>query len=199
MKYALAMLTHGDHEDWFSQSITSFLQAVPQPPAEIVVHNDVAEEGFAVATRRLWDKAANVDADYVFWLEHDFVFTQHVTLAPIARVLDVYPHLAQMALYRNPVTVEEHNAGGYLSQRAELFERREGGTYAWWEQKSWWSTNPSLMHTSTLRHHPWPPVPDCETVAARLSLITDPSIRFGVWGDGTPQVRHIGSRDGHGY
>lgn len=196
MRYALAMLTHGDHEDWFSQTVTSFLQHVPQPPAEVIVHNDVAGEGFALATRRLWDKAAATDCDYVFWLEHDFLFTRHVYLADLAAFLDANPYLAQMALYREPVTLEEQQAGGYLNQRAELFTRRGH----WYEQASWWSTNPCLMRTETLRWHPWPPVPDCEVVAARLALIMDPSIRFGVWsGDGTPQVRHIGHRDGHGY
>lgn len=195
MRYTLAMLTHGSHDEWVGRTLTSFLDNVRPLPSNFVFHRDEAGEGFSQATARLWQKASETHSGYVFWLEHDFVVTRPIRLWPLAQTLDLNPHLAQLALYRDPVTAEEQQAGGYMRLKSDLFEKRSG----WYEQRSWWTTNPSLMRTDTLRWHPWPPVPDCEVEAAKLALAFDPSIRFGVWGDGRTHVRHIGHRDGTGY
>ena len=50
--------------------------------------------------------------DFVFWLEHDFVFVKPLDLAPLMEVLDAHPTLAQMQLMRGAVNEREKRMGG---------------------------------------------------------------------------------------
>lgn len=199
MDFCLTALTHGDHGDWLRDTLNSFEANVEPAPARTIVHYDTAREGFAGATANIWRQAAECGHEWVFHLEHDFLLTRPVNLEDLARVLDEQPHLAQMALYREPVTLEEQIAGGYIQQRPAEYEPRLRGETRWFETARNWTTNPSLFRTSFAAEYPWPAEPNCEVVFTERLHAKNPRARFGLWGDGTPAVRHIGHRDGIGY
>lgn len=172
-------------------------------------------EGFCEATRLAWKAAAGApttrtwqpsvhpdgppEPTHVFWLEHDFVFTRPIDLDAMARVMAgqfAYSGnlVAQMALMRNAVNPVERSMGGLYELRKDDY-RQEG---VWLSHSSYFTTNPSLMTTSFMRSNPWPTYPaECE---GRFGIdLVARGYRFGVWGDGSPYVEHVGERSGHGY
>lgn len=235
MDYRLVVLTHGDNAT-LARTLMSFLRhARPKPahmvlvhdgmdldfvrvgnaPAAITDHLDVVTTsgplGFCGATARAWEHAVAPGSEYVFWLEHDFVFTRNVDLAVIAEVLDANPALAQMALLRQPVNSDEIAAGGYLKQRPNYYTPRTTAVpmfdledaweeeMPWWEHRSYWTTNPSLFRREPLEARTWPLAAQCEGLFGAQLLADRPDTSFGVWGDGQPWIEHIGKRDGFGY
>ena len=161
--------------------------------------------GFCKATRALWEVAVETDCEYVFWLEHDFVFQREVDLRELADVLDDHRSLAQMSLMRQPISPREVEAGGVVKNHERmsdefyshisgpLTERRE-----WLSHEAYFTTNPSLMRRQFMADTMWPREDaECE---GRFGLqLKEAGYSFGIWGDGSPWVEHIGQRDGHGY
>lgn len=167
--------------------------------------------GFCGATRRLWEIAVERKrSEYVFWLEHDFVFLRDVDLAEMAVVLDNDPQMAQMALIRDPVNSVEVAAGGLVASRPGEFLKASIGEVvngeiqplvSYLEQRSYFTTNPSLMRREFMARNPWPhdELDQCEGRFG-LSLVAL-GYHFGAWGDGSEWVAHMGIRDrlGFGY
>lgn len=222
MKYALAVLTHGDNADVLERTIHSFDANVSPPPVwrclyqdglctvpplephQWVSINGLDRLGFCGATRRLWQMVARSDADFdfVFWLEHDFEFKRAVDIWPMALQLRADPTLAQMALMRGPVNEEERDAGGVVGKheaRGDVFraEETESG-HPFLRQWAYFTSNPSLMRREFMLEHPFPEHErECEGKFG-IQLRTA-GFDFAVWGDGSPWVTHIGTRTGHGY
>jgi hypothetical protein len=118
--------------------------------------------------------------------------------------MELEPSIAQMALYRNPVNEGELEYGGYLKVPGRPYEARVTDGHHWVEHDLYWTTNPSLFRRETAALNPWPRVEQCEGHFA--FMLKDRALteggsgpKFGVWGDGHPQVRHVGIRSGHGY
>lgn len=235
MNYTLVVLTHGDGPT-LEQCLDSFEEYVAPAPALLHVIRDgygysympswaipsvctqvdgTGPVGFCRATRSCWGVMANAPTDYVFYLEHDFVFTRALDLEPLAYELARDHRLAQMALMRNAVNEQEIAAGGLFESRADQCTPRwrddrtlgrenpypAGGEFApaWHEHRAYFTTNPSLMRTDFIRENPWPAdsEPHCE---GRYGIhLVEQGYRFGFWGAGEPWVEHIGIRDGFGY
>lgn len=143
MKYRLVVLTHGDKAT-LSDTLDSFAEHVEPAESEATIVFDSADPfehdrirlrslapllrstrgplGFCGATKVAWEAGCEPGTDYVFHLEHDFVFTRNVDLAELAVVLDRSPRLAQMALMRGPVSDEERAAGGLFESRPGQYE-----------------------------------------------------------------------------
>ena len=238
VRYRLVVLTHGTHGrgDTLERTLGSFLDQVVPTPTEVYIHQDgpgaphykpgfpmpltvadtAAAQGFCWSTRRAWRDAAASDVDYVFWLEHDFVFTQRVNLRELAAILDTLPMLAQMALCRGSANPAEEKAGGLVASRPGEFTLEEAWLdrfrsnpgiistphdfYArpWYSHSSYFTTNPSLMRRAFMAENPWPDYPEqCE---GRFGIdLRELGYFFGLWGDGTPWVEHVGVRSGFGY
>lgn len=170
-----------------------------------VLSQDDEQQGFCGATRQAWCEGAAPGVDHVFYLEHDFIVTRHVDLAALAAELDRDHRIGQMSLMRNPVSPDEQRAGGLYEHRRDDFTPRGpmdqeivGLTVpTWLEHRAYVTTNPSLMRREFMAGNPWPDYPDqCE---GRFGLdLIGRGYRFGVWGDGTPWVEHVGYRDGNG-
>jgi hypothetical protein len=203
MDYTLLVLTHGKSPT-LDGTLASFLEHVLPAPTESLVVCDgpgpgqslsETQLGFCEATRRAWAIAAEAPTSHVFWLEHDFRFDRDVDLAELAAVLDVDRELAQMALLRQPVNEAERAAGGLVESRPGQFELQDG---LWMRQRSFFTTNPSLMRTTFMLGNPWPAYPDqCE---GRFGIdLIERGYAFGMWGAGEPWVSHFGVRDGFGY
>jgi hypothetical protein len=231
MNYRLVILTHGDPRKTLPLAAEAFhAHAIPEPmdvvivrdgPASDVLGGVVAEmpwqspprcltghaEGFCAATARAWREGSRGDADYVFYLEHDFVLTRDVDLAKLAYVLDSDRDLSQMALVRNAVNPHEIAAGGLVKSRPGAYAliqtsvpAPEGFTLgvSWLSHLDYFTTNPSLMRCAFMAENPWPSYSsECE---GRFGIdLLERGYYFGAWGMGETWCRHIGVRDGFGY
>lgn len=214
MRYTLAVLTHGADAP-LETSLASFWERVSPWPSEKVIVADgmearaptfgddempwqahvlVPQRGFCGAVSALWDLAAEADTDYVFWLEHDFVFTRDLDLRQLADVLDDFPQLAQMHLIREPVNERERRAGGIWNLQPDDYEPRG----EWMEHRIYFTTNPSLMRTQFMRENRW----TAETVECEGKFgwaLREQGYSSGAWGNGEAWCEHIGVRTGFGY
>lgn len=222
MRYALAVLTHdtGDEGETLRRSIASFDEHVWPPPVARFVYCDgraplppiapypwtaiVAKEqqGFCVATRRLWQMAAEDPQtfDYVFWLEHDFEFRRTVNVERMARILDDDDgtELVQVALMRGPANESERKTGGLYAEmlrRGHSIDQREDHFI----HRAFFTTNPSLMSRAFMR---WVPFPEYDSECeGRFGYdLRQDGYRFACMGAGEPWVKHFGKRTtGKGY
>ncbi len=233
MDYRLVILTHGDSAT-LEETLWSFLRNVKPLPSEAVLVYDGKDfdftragdapyaitdqwtlvetggpRGFGGATARAWAYAAvDPGPEFVFWLEHDFTFNWPVHLDPIARILNEFPSLAQMALLRQPVSADEIKHGGYLNipSRLDMYVPQEtllrfkidddyvNESVDWFQHNAYWTTNPSLFKRQICVDHKWrPDIPNSEGHFGIELLRERPDTTFGVW------IEHTGIRDGKGY
>ena len=213
-RYGLVVLTHGDGET-LEDCLDSFRECVSPLPERLAILRDgpgysfipswnvpftcsqIAEEqvGFCRATEAAWSCGARSDFPYIFHLEHDFIFGRDVDLTELAAVLDGDPMLAQLSLCRDAATPRERRAGGLVEARPHDFPPQPGG----WRLQPYLTTNPSLMRREFRAENPWPNdgLPNCE---GRFGIeLARRGYHFGMWGDGSVYVRHVGVRSGHGY
>lgn len=144
--------------------------------------------GYARAMRRVFEIA---EGEHVALWEEDFVATDTVDLAAMARLLDERPYLAQVVALRGPWFTNERAAGGVLEARDEPFELVDGLI----EHRAFWSTNPCVIPRRTLDLD-YPNIASSEWCFGQ-QLLQDPHVRFGM----VPGVRvdHVGERTGYGY
>lgn len=213
MRYTLAVLTHGQSTT-LDRAMESFWENVSPWPSEKICVRDgngrlpgigddhepwrgvvlVPQQGFCAATRALWRACVTMGTEYVFWLEHDFVFTRALDLRELADVLDDHPTLSQMHLIREPVNDRERKAGGIVPMQRADYEQHDG----WMEHRLYHTTNPSLMRRDFMRDNPWPDY-DSECEGKFSWDLRALGFSTGAWGEGEPWVEHIGERDGFGY
>ncbi|ABW12519.1 hypothetical protein Franean1_3107 [Parafrankia sp. EAN1pec] len=158
---------------------------------------------------RALDFAFYLEDDFVFHLEDDFIFHQPVDLGAMADVLTSRPHLAQLALRRQPWNDAERAAGGIVEQHPDDYvEQTDEDGNAWLEHRRFFTTNPCL-YPRELCSAGWPAGPDSE---GRFGLrllerglpwgVSGADVRMGFWGarDSGEWVEHIGhQRAGTGY
>jgi hypothetical protein len=156
--------------------------------------------GFGGAISRAWKHLRTIPVEFVFHIEDDFTFNRPVDLAALAAVMRANPHLAQMALRRQPWNPGERAAGGIVEQHpADYTDCTDGQNY-WLEHRRFFTTNPSLYRTG-LCERGWPSGPHSEGRFS-LDLFEDPQMRCAFWGarDSGEWVHHIGEhRNGTGY
>lgn len=136
---------------------------------------------------------------WVFHCEDDFLFHRPVDLRVLTSILEADPHLAQIALLRQPWFPGEVSAGGIVERDPDQYQRRrDGHGNEWLEHRLWFTLNPCIYRRA-LCERGWPQGRRHEWRFSR-SLCEDERIRFALWGDGTPWVEHIGhERVGTGY
>lgn len=159
--------------------------------------------GFGGAIRSAWQYLReNTSAPYIFHLEDDFTFRRRVELVPMAAVLDLRPHLAQLALRRQPWNAEEQSAGGIVELHPDAYTEEEAGGSRWLEHSLFFTTNPSLYRRTLITGAAWPEGHDSEGRFGFELRADDPDVRFGYWGarNSGEWVTHIGNvRNGIGY
>lgn len=194
---------HGDitrrvlHDDTGDDDYRDYLRDL-YPDWEVI--GTPQRAGFAGAYRSAWAQLAGT-CDYLLSTEDDFVFTRDVDLTAMAAVLaDRHPHLAQLALRRQPWNDAEKAAGGIVEQSPDDYPEHRDEHGEWLEHRRFFTTNPSLIPAWVLRR-PWPTGPNSEGRFG-VALFTDPAKRAGFWGSKSSGewVQHIGAeRRGHGY
>lgn len=222
MKYRLIVVTHGgdEHTKMLQNVIASFEEMVAPAPTERVLIEDGPKKldlqwkgarfwsgeprGFCATAEMAWMTAAADGCEFAFWLEHDFIFRRPVYLRHLAEALEHRSKVAQMSLMRQPCNPAEVKAGGVVALDPEAFAPKilvkpEYGRdrLAWLEHGRYWTTNPSLFRCALARDNEWPLVAECEGV--HTIGLRQQGYSFGVWGDGSPWVEHIGQRTGFGY
>ncbi len=225
LDYCLVVLTHGPDRT-LTRTLESFLDNVDPLPTDWRVASDGPvgrkaaldwealqgdghrwqgvsaswkSEGYCKATARAWDTASYTDSPWVFYLEHDFEFLRPFDLEDFAQVMIEHPMIPQAALMRDAVNEYELLADGLFESRpGQYLQHHNGNGSPWLEQRSYLTTNPSLLNTKFMQEHPWPEhESECEGKFG-LELI-EAGFTFGVMGEGEPWCRHIGQRDGFGY
>lgn len=159
--------------------------------------------GFGGAYRHAWQHIVrHVTEPFVFSTEDDFTYNRAVNLHAVAALLDDLPHVAQVALQRQPWSGPEIEYGGVVGLNPDAYTDREHGGWPWLEHRQFWTTNPSL-HRASICERGWPPDPKSEAAFA-AALFADPTITVGYWGqrEDDPWVTHIGNdrhRQAKGY
>lgn len=194
------MITDG-RDEYHALSAASADAHLPRFDYYIAVADAQHELGFAGAIREGWRAVLETDAEYVFHLEADFTFNWDVPVAGMIEVLERNPHLAQMALMRQPVNDTEKAAGSlYNLISLDLTLCCDPTLHALWlEHTRCFTTNPSV-YPRWIAERGWPDVPDSEGHFGIRLLIERPETRYAFWGAGEEWVEHVGEhRTGRGY
>lgn len=166
--------------------------------------------GFGGAIANAWSYlTAHSRAQWVAWFEDDMVPARRVPLDDMVALSVAQPHLAQVALRRQPWNAEERAAGGYVEANPDSYVERVDGGHRWLETTRNWTTNPSVYRID-LCALGWPSGAHSE---GRYGFalrdyglpwgIPGEEVRFGLYGglvDGREWIHHIGDvRVGGGY
>lgn len=173
------------------------------PGFELVVHPSGDRQGFGGAIRTGWDHLRrHSSAELIFHLEDDFTFNRTVDLLDLAAVLAQRPHVAQVALRRQPWNEREALAGGIVEQHPNAYtDERDDHGREWLEHRQFFTTNPTLYRRSLIDEHEWPEGRESEGRFS-IHLLGDPDLRFAFYGarDSGEWVTHHGNtRAGTGY
>jgi len=219
---ALLVMTDG-RDDVLAETLASFAANVTGPISERWIHDDTGDRhhsahlaelypdftvvdsagrsGFGGAIRNAWSRLRlGSGARFVFHLEDDFTWNRPADLGELADLLDLYPHLAQIAYRRQAWNAEEIAAGGIVEQHPEDYTDCAAGELQWLEHRRFFTTNPSLYRFDLLERG-WPAGAHSEGRFS-LDLFADPARRCAFIGprDSPPWVHHIGAtRAGTGY
>lgn len=180
-----------DHRDWLLKTF---------PLYDVWWHHE--RLGFAGAYRSMWSSLRGYGREpFIFSIEDDIVITRPVNLLELATVLAGRPHLAQMALRRQPWNDTERAAGGVVEANPDGYQEMTNGPDTWLEHRLFWTTNASLYRRDLVDRYDWPEGPESEGHFS-ATLFADPVVRSGYWGarDSGAWVEHIGTeRVGSGY
>lgn len=196
-----ALLVYDGPNDYAASRLLG-LEYPPQLPFDGAIHSSGVASGFCEATGRAWRLAVSERPlpEYVFWLEHDFIFDRRVDLEALRWLLDYDPRLAQVSIMRGAANATERAAGGLVESRPDDFTLCTIGTTGedYLEHRAYFTTTPSLMTRRFMAENPWMSYVDqCE---GKFGLdLVERGYHFAVWGDGEPWVTHIGERTGFGY
>lgn len=173
--------------------LSSFVEYVEPVTKDLTVIDDRDHLlGMAGAVRAGFEWALSTEADYVWWVEEDFVFERPVPLTDMADVLDNNPHLAQLCLKRQPWSSEEKAAGGIV----ERFPERYDDWGQWTEHDEVFSLNPCLIPRRVLELG-W----SDDNERGFTKKCRDAGYRFAFWGAkfAPPMVTHVGKVRGTGW
>lgn len=199
MSVAVLLISDGRH-DYLAQTLRSM--ATYLPAVDQLVHVDDRDHklGFDGAIDAGWQRINGTSVDWVFHLEADFIFNGPVELEAMISILERQPHLAQVALKRQPWNDRERAAGGIVEQHPDEYDECQDDEFIWTEHRRFFTTNPSV-YSAKLCRLGWPREKHSEGVFTHR-LLADPLLRFAFLGGkfDPPRVTHIGAeRAGHGY
>lgn len=155
--------------------------------------------GLSGSIRTLWSIARDIDVDYIFHLEGDFTFNEKIDIYNLHKIFGLEPHLAQIALKRQPVNHEEARYGGFMNMDPSAYYDRfyPEINYHWVEHRKFFTLNPSL-YPKWVIDLGWEIGWGEKEFTDRL--LADSLVKCGFYGkreDG-PRVHHIGdSRSGN--
>ena len=198
MRYTLLLITDG-RDDYLTRTLCSAMVALPRPEAVVLVDDRAHLLGFAGAIQSGWDRILQTDAEWIFHLEADFTFNEHVELAAMAE-LAADEHVAQVALKRQPWSPHEIDAGGIIETDPDSYEEGQVNGHTYTAHRKFFTTNPCLYRRD-IAERGWPQEAESEGKFG-IRLFEDPAVVSTFWGGKAdpPKVHHIGdTRAGKGY
>ena len=167
------------------------------PNFQIIHHPE--RRGFCGAIQSAWANLPHT-TNYIVHLEDDFTLNEPWYLGDVIDVLEANPHLAQMALRRQPVGHEVRFKGGFVEEFWDSYTDREWNGHHWFEHQRFFTTNVSI-YPRRITDLGWPSAPHCEGHFG-LDRLFPAGFRCAFWGRKAdpPKIQHIGdSRVGTGY
>lgn len=215
---SLLVMTDG-RKECIKRSIPSAIASLNGPITHRIIHDDSGDpeykqflkdnfptfdiigqnsrQGFGGAIKYAWETLrCYYPNTFVFSTEDDFLFNESIDLYHLMDILIKNPHLAQIALKRQPWNAQEIAAGGIVEQHPQDYEDKE----SWLEHRRFFTTNSSL-YTYELINRGWPNIPNSEGMFS-IELFKDPSVKSAFYGKrfDPPKINHIGDqRIGTGY
>lgn len=195
MKVCLLAIDDG-REDYLTRTM-NFLGG--RADEQVIVTDDDHSLGFCGAIREGWEQVLQTGCDYVFHVESDFTFNEEPPVNEMVALVERYPYLAQVSLKRQPCNPDEEAAGGIVEVAPDDFTERRDADFVWTEHRKYWTTNPAVYHRRYCEVG-WPQKHHSEGLFTH-KLLTDPLLRFAIWGAkyDPPRVEHLGVRVGNGY
>lgn len=186
-RIALVVVTDG--RPCLTETLRSAAELLPIDGPTFLVNDAQHKLGLSGAVCEGWRQAARSNVDWVFHLEDDFVFDRPV---PVDEMIGLCygARLAQVALKRGPVNLEEAQAGGFMELNPANYVQREG----WVESFFGFTLNPCVVPRSVFEGRMF-------TNGERG--LTDQLVggRFGIFGtiDDPPRCEHIGVQRSAGW
>jgi hypothetical protein len=214
---ALVVITDG-RRDCLKASVSSMKEQIRPWPEQRFIIDDSGDEGYGLmlnetfpdffvahhserrgfcgAVKSGFELAAASRADFTVWCEDDFTYNEPVDLDAMQAILEANPHLAQLALKRQPVNHEERAAGDLMAAwPAETWVQRDGFI----EHELTFTTNPSLIPRRVIELILASGVDCAETIITGQLLAAGYKLGYlGEIGD-PPRVEHIGDHRTHGW
>ena len=205
-KLALMVITDG-RWDYLQRTLESAAECLDYPWHQRILVDDSGEKagfcptkfdfvkntprkGLAGAIQSGWD-ALDDDIDYVFHLEDDFIFPDHVDIDLMLELLEYESDLAQIALLRQPWSPEEQQAGGIYGIGPDRFKQK----YGFVEQRHLFTFNPCLYPVTVARDY------KAGLEAELTAELLKDGWSFGYLGElgDEPRTIHIGLRRSRNY
>lgn len=178
-----------DRPVYRAKCIASLVEYVRLP---FTICNDDTHAGMAANVQKGFDLFLKTDADYVLWVEEDFIWLRRPPLEQAVEILDSHPKIAQMLFQRQPLAPAEIAAGSVIGGMDGAVNRGD-----WWEQQHIFSLNPCLIPRRVVELG-WPAGPlGVGNETGMTHKLLDAGFSFGVW-DGQ-YVEHIGAERGPGW
>jgi hypothetical protein len=194
----ICLLTITDRPEYLERTLVSAAAFLPSFDQYVLVEDEAHELGFAGAIAEAW---AQLDCDYVFHLEDDFIFHAPVPVDRMVALLERHPELVQVALKRQAVNEAEREAGGIVEANPAAFEERHDGIDTFTVTRSCFTTNPSV-YPRWIAARGWPQCPASEGMFGIDLFNERPEWCSAFWGGmfDPPLCEHIGEvRCGVGY
>lgn len=153
--------------------------------------------GFDGAIRAGWAAVRELrDVEYVVHLEDDFKLLKTLDLSLVQKLLDKRKHIVQVALLRNPVAPQEIKAGAVWKTHPECYRWSYDADLdvRWYEQRLFFTTNPSMYRKSLVRQYDWPNSLHSEGIFTKQIFDENPDWYSAYLGSGEEWVRHIGEQ-----
>jgi hypothetical protein len=143
--------------------------------------NGGPRQGCAGAFQQVWRQVREgTSARFIFLIEQDFVFNRTIDLYGMAALLDERPHLAEVALRRQPWNATEIAAGGIVESHPDWYiDMEDDAGRQWLEHGAFFTTNCPLFRTSLL-DVPWPD--------SRPGCYSEGTFHHHLMTHGTPEV-----------
>jgi hypothetical protein len=150
-------------------------------------------KGLSGSIRTLWSLAKDLNVDYVFHLEGDFTFNEKIDIYNLHKIFGVEQHLAQIALKRQPVNLEEAKFNGFMNMDPSAYQDKfiPEINYYWVEHRKFFTLNPSLYPKWVIElgwENGWGEKEFTDR------LLADSLVKCGFYGEKSdnPRVHHIG-------
>jgi len=194
------------NDDSASVEFANFLQELlKQTNLDYLITPTVSKKsGFGGAIANAWRTVIDLDLedDFVFHLEEDFVFNRPVPVEDMRQILNTRSNVQQVALRRQPWNDIEASAGGIVESNPDDYtDIADDSGLEWLEHRRFFTTNPCLYRRS-LCDRGWPVVDFSEGIFSHILFDEDPLNCSAFFGsrDSGEWVNHIGyDRTGHGY